>query len=373
MRNTDPIGLVQHALTTSLSGCHFTPKRANRADGQNLVIVCPPSKYAARIVTVTAPRVADVLGRLAVAILQRQEWCARRGMSPFIAILTPAFGPKMVEAVRDFVQRHADDVSWMLVNPQGGHHLELKARTGLVVADHVAGPSQQATRPGIRKGTIFSDLNRWMLKLLLLRDAPTRYAPPFRGRIENPTSLGRVAQVSVETSHQFVRAFAERDFLRVERGDLKLVRRKELLEALLAEERQSSPVWTHVRTADGGTFDLDRVISDLPVNGIAVGGFEACRRHGLLHTAPGVPLLLLEGPPNALVATWDLDYCGPREAQIVIAEPRYRASVFRAAAQIDGVPVVDPLQAALDVAPVPGRGLEQAEFVVAEILSWGGA
>jgi hypothetical protein len=36
-------------------------------------------------------------------------------------------------------------------------------------------------------------------------------------------------------------------------------------------------------------------------------------------------------------------------------------------------PVVDPLQAALDVAPMPGRGFEQAEFIVAEILSWGGA
>jgi hypothetical protein len=294
-------------------------------------------------------------------------------MSPFVAILTPAFGPKMVEAVRDFVQRHAGDVSWMLINPQGGHHLELKARTGLVVADHVTEPTRQAARPGIRKGTIFSDLNRWMLKLLLLRDAPVHYTPPFRGRIENPTSLSRVAQVSVETAHQFVRAFTERDFLRVERGDLKLVRRKELLEALLTEERQASPVWTNARRADGGSFDLDRVLADLSVNGIAVGGFEACRRYGLLHTAPGVPLLLLEGPPNVLVATWDLDYCGSREAQIVIAEPRYRASVFRAAALIGGVPVVDPLQAALDVAPVPGRGFEQAEFVVAEILSWSGA
>jgi hypothetical protein len=370
MRNTDPIGLVEHAFATSLSGCYFEPKSANRADGPDLVVVCPPSKFAARIVTVAAPRVADVLGRLAVAVLERETWCARRGMSPFVAILTPAFGPKMVEAVRDFVQRHADDVSWMLINPLGGHHLELKARTGLVVADHVAEPSHQAARPGIRKGTIFSDLNRWMLKLLLLRDAPASYSVPFRGKVANPTHLGRVARVSVETAHQFVRTFAERDFLRVERGDLKLVRKKELLETLLAEERQVSPVWTHARSADGGTFDLDRALTSRPVGGIAVGGFEACRRYGLLHTAPGLPLILSEVPFNVLRAAWLLEPIGLNEAQLMIAEPRYRASVFRGVVDKSGVPIVDLLQAALDVAPMPGRGLEQAEFVIEEILSW---
>ncbi|MCK9460435.1 MAG: hypothetical protein M0R80_12420 [Proteobacteria bacterium] len=372
MKHSDPIELVKQALGASLSGCYFKKGGAKRG-GPELVIVCPPSKYAARLVAVTAPRVSDVLGRLAVAILERASWCAPDGLSPFIAVLMPAFGPKMVEAVRDFIEQHAGDVSWMLVNPQGGHHLEMKRKTGVIVTDHAAETPSQPQRPSNRRGSLFSDLYRWMLKLLLLRDAPAPYEAPFRGKVANPTHLGRAAQVSVETAHQFVRAFAERDFLRVERGDLKLVRRKELLEALLTEERQASPVWTHARPADGGTFDLDHMLASRPAGGIAVGGFEACRRYGLLHTAPGVPLLLLEGPPNALVAAWDLDYCGPREAQIVIAEPRYRASVFRAVTHVGGVRVVDLLQAALDVVPVPGRGFEQAELVVAEILSWGGA
>jgi hypothetical protein len=372
MRHTDPIELVKQALGASLSGCSFKGGGAQRG-APEFVIVSPPSKYAARLVAVTAPRVSDVLGRLAVAILERASWCVPDGLSPFVAVLTPAFGPKMVEAVRGFIDQHARDVSWMLVNPQGGHHLEMKRKTDLLVADRAAESPSQPQRPGNRRGALFSDLNRWMLKLLLLRDAPAPYEAPFRGEVANPTQLGRAAQVSVETAHQFVRAFADRDFLRVERGDLKLVRRKELLEALLAEERQASPVWTHARLADGGTFDLDRMLASRSADGIAIGGFEACRRYGLLHTAPGVPLLLLEGPPNALVAAWVLDCCGPREAQIVFAEPRYRASVFRAVARVGGVRVVDLLQAALDVAPVPGRGFEQAEFVVAEILSWGGA
>jgi hypothetical protein len=86
-----------------------------------------------------------------------------------------------------------------------------------------------------------------------------------------------------------------------------------------------------------------------------------------------VPTVLSEVPRNTLVAAWDLDYCDQREAQVMIAEPRYRASVFRGVIENQGVQTVDLLQAALDVAPMPGRGFEQAEYVASEILSWGGA
>lgn len=371
MNHVDPIGLVQQALAASLSGCYFEQSHSKQAGRPDLVVACPPSKFATRIVTVTAPRVSDVLGRLAVAVLERRAWCALGGMSPFIAVLTPAFGPKMVEAVRAFVQQHAGDVSWMLVNPQGSHHLEMKARTGLVVVDHVAESGSQPQRPISRKSSLFSDLNRWMLKLLVLRHAPESRWPGYRGRIPNPTHLGRIAGVSVETAHQFVRAFTAHDFLRIESGDLRIVRTREMFEAWLAEERRASPVWTHARSIDGGPFDLERALASRPQGMIALGGFEACRRHGLLHTTPGVSQVLSAEPLPTVVAAWDLGFCGQQEAQVMITEPRHRASVFRAVGLIDGLPVVDILQAALDVAPMPGRGLEQAEFVIEEILSWG--
>ncbi|MDD5309660.1 MAG: hypothetical protein PHU25_20265 [Deltaproteobacteria bacterium] len=371
MNRVDHIQLLEHALAQSLSGCFVEREAAGPGDrGLDCVVVCPPSKFATRIVSVTAPRVSDVLGRLAVAVLERKSWCFPDGAAPFVVVVMPSWGSKMVEAVRDFIERLAGDVSWMLVTPQGSHHLELKAKTGLVVVERTAEPGPQPQRPISRKGSLFSDLNRWMLKLLILRHAPKSRWPGHRGKIPNPTHLGRIAGVSVETAHQFVRAFAERDFLRAESGDLKLVRVREMLEAWLAEERRVSPAWTHARSIDGGPFDLERALASRPQGMVALGGFEACRRHGLLHTTPGVPLVLSAEALPAVVAAWDLGFCGQQEAQVMIAEPRHRASVFRAVGLIDGLPVVDILQAALDVAPMPGRGLEQAEFVIEEILSW---
>lgn len=320
----------------------------------------------------TAPRVSDVLGRLAVAILERKAWCGPDGSEPFVVVVTPSWGSKMVGAVRDFVERHAGDVSWMLVNPRGGHHLEMRTKTGPVVAERPAEPGPRPQRPASRGGSLFSDLNRWMLKLLVLRHAPKPRWSGYRGRIPNPTHLGRIAGVSPETAHQFVRAFTAHDFLRVVSGDLRIVRAGDLLEAWLAEERRIPTVWTYARGIDGGPFDPIRALASQPPGMVALGGFEACRRHGLLHTTPGVPLVLSAQPLPALVAAWDLGCCGQQEAQVVISEPRHGASVFRAVGVLDGVPVVDVLQAALDVAPMPGRGLEQAEFVVEEILSWGG-
>jgi hypothetical protein len=360
--------LVQSALALALPGCFFEPA-AEAENGPKFIAVCPPSKFAVEVDSVIALRTADVLGRFAVAVLEARSREPRDGPLPFVAVILPRLGAKMVRAVHEFLSRNAPEISWALVDPLGGLHANIvRPPLDVLVVERSAPRRPSAERRSASRSTPFSDLNRWMLKILLLRDAPSHRWSGFRGKVKNPTHLSRVAEVSVETAHQFVRTFAERDFIRTDAGDMKLVRKRELLEAWLAEERQASPVRSYVRTIDGGSFDLARLSHSTHV--AAVGGFEACRRHGVLHTAPGIPMILAEGPPPALVGEWDLDYCSEREAQVSLVETRHKASVFRGVEKTDGVPVVDLLQAALDVAPMPGRGFEQAELIVEEILSW---
>ena len=138
----------------------------------------------------------------------------------------------------------------------------------------------------------------------------------------------------------------------------------------LAEERQSSPVRTFARNIDGGPVDLEYVLSSRQGRMVALGGLEACRRHGVLHTMSGRPLLLTRETLSTLVAERGLEYCPEHESQVVISEPRFKASVFGGVGPLGGLPVVDLLQAALDVAPMGGRGTEQAELIVDQILSW---
>jgi hypothetical protein len=365
------IELVQTALARALPGCSFERVKAEAGERcPPFIAVWPPSRFAVEIESVSASRTADVLGRFAVAVLESRSPKAHDGNLPFVVVVLPRLGAKMARVVEGFVSRHASKLSWALIDRVGASHVRI-VRPALDPLTVVHRPRDQSPnkRQKTSRATPFSDLNRWMLKLLLLRDAPDRHWSGFRGKVQNPTQLSRIAEVSVETAHQFVRTFTARDFLRVESGDLKLVRKRELLETWLAEERQGSSVVNYARTIDGGPFEVEGILRS--GRGAAVGGFEACRRHGMLHTAAGGLMVLVEGSSSELIRAWDLDYCGEHEAQLSLVEPRHKASVFRAVGNAGGVPVVDILQAALDVAPTTGRGVEQAELIVEEILSWG--
>lgn len=365
------IELVQAALTRALPGCSFEPVEAEAGERcPQFIAVWPPSRFAVELESVSASRTADVLGRFAVAVLESRSPKSHDGVLPLVVVVLPRLGAKMARVVEGFISRHAPLMSWALIDRFGAAHVRV-VRPALepLTIEHSARDQLPNERRMTARSTPFSDLNRWMLKLLLLRDAPERRWSGFRGKVQNPTHLSRIADVSVETAHQFVRTFKARDFLRVESGDLKLVRKRELLDTWLAEERQGSSRLSYARTIDGGPFDFEGVLRS--GRGAAVGGFEACRRHGVLHTAAGVLMILVEDSSPALVRAWDLDYCGEREAQLSLVEPRHKASVFRAVENVGGVPVVDILQAALDVVPMTGRGVEQAELIVEEILSWG--
>ena len=125
--------------------------------------------------------------------------------------------------------------------------------------------------------------------------------------------------------------------------------------------------------APGLALPLDNILLSISKAHIAVGGFEACSRLGLIHASYPNPEVHIKGPIEAILHDLNVEICEPRDAEFNIIRSRHSESVFRGAQVLDRVPIVDAIQAALDVAGNPARGLEQAEYIIERIARWAGA
>ncbi len=332
-------------------------------------------RYAVMLKGVNGPRIADVVGRVATAVLQIHKAHLPDQIRPLVAIVLPSFGAKLIDAVRDFLKLYASEISWCLIDAvRGALHMEIVSDDGQIrpLIWYAEQPLSEPMGSQTGSSRIFTDLNTWMLKILLLRNAPEKHWSGPRDEINNPTHLAKVAQVSVQTAHSFVKALADRDFARVTRGKgVHLVRTRSLLDLWINDEKQQPTVKTFVRSIFGSLEDWEELLLAKSGASFAIGGFEACRRHVALHAVPGdVPWVHIDGGVLELLNLWNLEFSGEPDAQMFFVKPRRSRSVFRGVSRQSGVPVVDILQAALDVASSPNRGLEQAEMIIDRVIKW---
>lgn len=266
---------------------------------------------------------------------------------------------------------HAPGMAWALIEDvRGALHLEEAHRESipLPLIWYSERPLVKTTRHGAK---LFTELNTWLLKVLLYKDASAPHRFGESTHVNNPRHLAKIAKVSTQTAYSFYNAFSEKNFLRTSRTDgIHLVRKDALLEMLIREAAKSSPVRAYACSIFGEPDVRKAILSPLQAKHV-VGGFSACRVHGMLHTnAPAVWDIHIDDTISTYEKAWNFQVCGEQDAQVAFIESPGNGSVFRCAGEIDSLPVVDLLQAALDVAALPGRGLEQAESIVESILSW---
>ncbi len=79
------------------------------------------------------------------------------------------------------------------------------------------------------RADLFSDLNQWMLKVLLAPELPDHLLSVPRGRYRNASQLASAAKVSVMSAFRFVQQLRHEGHLHESDAYLRLVRRRELL------------------------------------------------------------------------------------------------------------------------------------------------
>lgn len=295
----------------------------------------------------------------------------------------------LAEEAMQFVRERAPDVAVGLMDLEGfrsfaGHGLES------LNSERRPANSIRSSKLRARAPQLFSDLNQWMLKVLLAPRIPESYLSAPRGHYQGASQLAEAAGVSVMSAFRFVDEFSKEGFLESGSGSLRVVRSKELLNRWIAASQRrvleipmrwvlhkgKSALANALRSyeslnsvyAAGGKKSAGQPSSPRPR--LCPGLFEAAEALGVGFVHGAKPYLYAERMDEDVLKELGLSGNSSEErADIYVRVPGSRESVFRGAVRKDGVPVSDILQVWLDVGQHPSRGREQADFIWRRILS----
>jgi hypothetical protein len=281
----------------------------------------------------------------------------------------------------EFMRERAPEAGVGLLDLEGfrsfaGHGLEL------LNSPRRVGSNVQAPKAGAPQ--LFSDLNQWMLKVLLAPRIPEGYLSAPRGHYQGPSQLAEAAGVSVMSAFRFVEQFSKAGFIDSGAGPLRLVRLRELMSRWAsASQRRVLEIpmrWVLHRGKKAFANVLrSYALHPQPSSGeqqwmrrprLCLGLFEAAEELSVGFVHGVKPSLYLERLNTEVLKHLGLSgNANEPEADVHVRIPGNRECIFRGVVRRDGIPVSDILQVWLDVGQHPSRGKEQADLIWKRILS----
>ena len=299
---------------------------------------------------------------------------------PLAIVASSQIPESLVARLQQFAADYAPDIAFGIIDADGLRHFSDPALSELNAL-----PQPRRGRPPVlhRSPNLFSDLNEWMLKVVLAPGIPDELLSAPRATYRNASELAKAANVSVMSAFRFVSQFREAHFLDSSDGRLRIVRVEDLMArwqaASLRVGREIPARWI-LRGGDdqlGGALRSHAQVDaarpqQRPVKSrirFCLGLFAAADRLGLGFVQGPIPYLYAERLDLDALRELGLSPCGPSDgADVRVRVPSKPQSLFRAAVQRDGVPVADVLQVWLDVQGHPARGHQQAEEIRRRVL-----
>lgn len=285
--------------------------------------------------------------------------------APLAVVAAPRISQGAAKEILKFAEQYAPEAAAGIIDFEGlrlfrGPHLD-----GL--SADVLHKSRAQKSPRV-SGNLFSDLNQWMLKVLLASEVPEHLLSAPRGQYRNASELARAANVSVMSAFRFVQQLQDNGFLSESGSYLNVVRRDDLF-----RRWQSSAV---------------RSVKEVPMRFLLKGDPRAQLRRmlnssraclALFAAAEALKLGFVEGVPPyvyverlgpASLKTWKfLRPCEPHERpDIILRQAPAPQSVFRGLVRPDDMASCDILQVWVDVSLHPSRGREQADLIRSRVL-----
>lgn len=323
--------------------------------------------YAVEVKVASEGRADRLVPLWAQACLEASQ-AAGPDQRPMAVVIAPRIAPRAAEQVLRFAERVTPDAGCGVIDHAGLQRFRGPGLVGLD-ADPVRGRQNLPAAAG-HSGKLFSDLNQWMLKVLIAPEVPAALLTAPRLRPRNAAELARVADVSHMSAHRLVRQLEQEGYLHESRPFLSLVRRAELFgrwNAAVAHGVQELPM-RFLFQGDAGR-ELRHLLGS---HQSSLGLFAAAELLGAGHVR-GLP-------PHVYMAKESLgvaDPAGPSPLlparpgevpDLIIRVPSAPQSVFRGRVAVDGLPCCDIVQIWLDVSAHPARGAEQAEIIERRIL-----
>lgn len=342
-------------------------RRGPRAGGRpQLVAEGGGRRFAVEVIWSPEGRRDRLIPLLSQAILQARKAAEQvEGAVPLAVVASNRIPPGTAERVKQFALNHAPDVGVGVVDAQG---LRSFAGHGLQVFN-AAAVRHALPVPQQRLPDLFSDLNQWMLKILLGQRLPEALISAPRGQFRSATQLAGAAGVSVMSAVRFLHALRREGFLDEGGEELRIVRWADLLERWAAAvEGKAADVavrwivrrdlpWLLAAIRDSAERFRGRVR-------IALGLAAAAEKLQFGFVSGVGPHLYMDRfDPEALAELGLTATPAEGRADAFVRVAAWPEAVFRAAVPRDGVMVSDIVQVWVDVSRLRARGREQADLI----------
>lgn len=288
---------------------------------------------------------------------------------PMAMVLVDHASPTLAKQVSSFAKDYAPHVAIGVVSRNGLRHFQGE---GLEVMN--CEPESPRRHPHLPSGQIinlFSDLNQWMLKVLLAPEIPENLLNAPRKRYRSGAELAEAAEVSPMSASRLLQRLDIDGYLDFSSGYIRLVRRDDLFLAWQSAARRASseiPMKFLIRTP------VDAQIKRLLAaheGRVRLGLFEAANALKFGHVSGVPPYLCTDKLPRLDDKDWkSLVPTPPSEPpDLIVRKDSFPESAFRGAVRQDGLVISDIIQVWLDVSNHPTRGQEQADLIYKKVLA----
>lgn len=341
---------------------HGSPKQ--KAVGADLLVNRGKLRLAIELKAIAEGRADRLIPLWSQAWLQAQQAAVVDGRIPVAIVGADRVSPNAANALLEFIRKFAPDASGGVMDLDGlrnfvGNKLDaLNASPALRGRLRNAPPSQKS------RGNLFSDLNQWMLKVLLAPRIPNEMLHAPRQSYLGASALAAAAGVSVMSASRLLRELQREGYLDDAAPHLKLVRLRDLLSrwksAVSAQPLIEQPWRAVVRGKAPKALDAWMAGGDACW---ALFGAAQQQRIGFVEGVPPYAYVKLPAA-NARLAKAGFVHAGAGDVpDVIVRQPRTPESVFRGMVSPKGRPSSDIIQVWLDVSAHPSRGEEQAALI----------
>jgi hypothetical protein len=341
--------------------------RESHRGGSHLdfVIRRPGTVYAVEVKAGAEGRSDRLVPLFAQAVLQSSHAAGEHAV-PLAVVAAPKISNGAADQVFKFAELYAPDAAIGVIDFEGLRKFRGPQLEELNADPRYLPPIARGSRRV--SGHLFSDLDQWMLKVLLAPEIPETLLSAPRGQYRNASELARAARVSVMSACRFVQQLRDEGYLKESVPYLDLVRRQDLFhrwQASAAKPIKEVPMRYLLRgNADA---ELRKMLSKERAC-LALFAAANALKLGFVDGVP--PYLYVERIQPSELADWkNVRQSGPGEPpDLIVRQAPTPQSIFRGLVRPEGVAACDVLQVWVDVSTHPSRGREQAALIRKTVL-----
>lgn len=331
----------------------------------DLLVEGPNISYTVEVKAVSEGRGDRLIPVWSQAYVQARHYAQDR-YRPLAVVAVPRIGQRDADKLIDFAREYAPDAGLGIIDFDG---LRIFRGAGLESLNSEIKPKPELyINAGPKHPNLFSDLNQWMLKVLLAPQIPENLLSAPRLKFKNASQLAEAAQVSVMTAFRFVEQLKEAGYLHESDRFLSLVRLADLFQrwqsAALSPIREI-PIKFILRG------DPEKELNQILDKGVGCLGLFAAADALQLGFVKGVPpyVYLPKLDDESVSELRNLRVAHKNEPpDLFLRQPKAVQSVFRGMVCVNDVWVSDVIQIWLDVSHHPARGAEQSTFLRDQII-----